>query len=398
MTRLALSLLAYTFSLAVVCAVAVPVSAADSGAAPVLVELDHAGLLRDREAFLSDAPSGRAARAGLLRKADETLAQPALSVMDKRAVPPSGDKHDFYAIGQLAWPNPKTPDGMPWIRRDGAPNPAARGDDYDKARYNLTVERINTLAAAWHLTREEKYAARAATLLRTWFTEPATRMNPHFRYASALPGVHDGMYIGIIEGVVLVRMVDHVNLLAHSESWTPADNDALRGWFREYTAWLLESDFGKQEAAMANNHGIWYAAQVATFSLYSGDRDRAKFALDLARRQIGRQITADGSFPAEMKRVRSRMYTAYALRAFAVTARCGDYLGEDLWHYRAENGRRLELAFDYFAPFLREEKDWPGHTGPDRHLARALRPFYRRASEIYGTPDLAQTAAFLEKL
>ncbi|RRK00517.1 alginate lyase [Opitutaceae bacterium TAV4] len=380
------------------CAFPLALASALAGDAPFLATLDHATLLRDSEAFRAGDTSARASHASLLRKADEALTQPALSVMDKHAVPASGDKHDFYAIGKYAWPNPKTPDGMPWFRRDGPENPAAKGDDYDKVRYNLTVERINTLATAWHLTREEKYAAKAADLLRAWFIAPATRMNPNFKYASALPGVHDGMPIGIIEGVVLVRMVDYVNLLALSPSWTPADNDALRAWFRDYTTWLLESDFGKRESAEASNHGVWYAAQVARFSIYTGDRDRAKLAFTLARRAIANQIAPDGGLPREMKRVRSLMYTTYALRAFVTVARCGDYLGEDLWRYQAANGRRLENLFDYLSPFFREEKNWPGHTTPDRKTARSMLSLFRQAAEIYQTPGLTKTVAFLEKL
>lgn len=396
MTRPALTLLACALSLAVTSAVAVTVSATDSS--PFLATLDHAALLRDSEAFRAGESSVRTSQAGLLRKADEALAQPALSVMDKHAVPASGDKHDFYAIGKYAWANPKTSDGMPWIRRDGPENPAAKGDDYDKVRYNLTVDRINTLAAAWFLTHEEKYAAKAAALLRAWFIEPDTRMNPNFKYSSALPGVHDGMPIGIIEGVVLVRMVDYVNLLALSPCWTSTDDEALRAWFSDYTTWLLKSDFGRKEATAASNHGVWYAAQVARFSIYCGATDQAKSVLALARRQIGDQIAADGSLPREMKRVRSLMYTTYALRAFITVARCGDYLGEDIWHYQADNGRRIELIFNYLSPFFREEKSWPGHDTPDRKTARSMITLFQQASVIYQTPGLTETVAFLKKL
>lgn len=73
------------------------------------------------------APELWAGRAELLRAADALLSATPLSVMDKSGCAASGDKHDFFAIGKLAWANPKTADSLPWIRRDGPANPAAAG-------------------------------------------------------------------------------------------------------------------------------------------------------------------------------------------------------------------------------------------------------------------------------
>ena len=52
----------------------------------------------------------------LIKEADACLALKPETVTDGM-LPPSGDKHDFYAIGKYAWPNPKSADGMPYIRR-----------------------------------------------------------------------------------------------------------------------------------------------------------------------------------------------------------------------------------------------------------------------------------------
>ena len=53
----------------------------------------------------------------LLEEADQYLFLEPEKVTDGDT-PPSGNNHDFYAIGRYSWTNPNTPDSMPWIRKD----------------------------------------------------------------------------------------------------------------------------------------------------------------------------------------------------------------------------------------------------------------------------------------
>ncbi|RRJ94596.1 alginate lyase [Opitutaceae bacterium TAV4] len=335
-------------------------SAAAETSPPALVNIDYADLLAIRAGIQSGQPDLNAATQALLKEATSHLAATPDSVVNKTRLPPSGDKHDFYAIGDYSWPNPNTPDGMPWIRRDGHSNPDTKGPDYDKRLYTVMRIRVNALALAWFYSnpQDERYAAKAADILRTWFIEPTTRMNPNFNYSSSLPGVYDGMAIGVIEGAELIGLLDSVKLLTTSQSWTPADNAALQRWFFDYTTWLLESSFGKEELRSNSNHGIWYDAQIAAFSVYSGDTARAREAVLRGHDRIAQQMSPDGSLPQELKRNRSLNYSIYALRAFTALARCGDIIGEDLWHYRTSDGRGLEKGFAFIAPYLANEKNW----------------------------------------
>ncbi len=320
------------------------------------------------------APSEAEALASLVREAEALHALPPLSVMDKKLTAASGDKHDFFAIGKLAWANPDTANGMPWIRRDGAHNPAAFGSDYDKAHYDTTLQRIHVLALAWHHTRDERHAAKAVSLIRAWFIDPATRMNPNFKYASALPGVHDGMPIGIIEGVVLIKFIDDVKLLAGSASPTSADVAALKRWFADYTAWLLESEAGQEEGRATSNHGVWYAAQVATYALFTRDHRHVAPMIDLGRQILDAMQNDEGGFPKELSRRQSMHYSIYMLSAFVSLARCGEQSGDpenDLWHYVSPQGRSLKQGLVWIAPYLAREKPWP-FEDIDRDLSKSI--------------------------
>lgn len=329
------------------------------------------------------------ARKKLIETADKLLKVTPLKVVDGD-IPPSGNRNDFFAIGKLAFPNPNTANGMPYIRKDGVTNPEADGDRYDLSRYNTTLSRINDLSLAWFYTQDEKYAKKAADLLRIWFLNPGTRMNPNLNNASALPGVYDGMPIGIIFGVALIRMVDHVQLLSLSKSWTPADHLALKKWFGAYRDWLLESNLGKQEAKGNNNHGSWYAAQVAAFSIFNDENEKAKPMIELAKKQIAQQLADDGSLPREYVRQRSLHYSIYGLQAFTYLARCADLVEENLWDYQTVGKKNLELAFTFLYPYVTYAKEWPWkNIAKGQSLGRGVLEIYQWASRKYPKSEMA---------
>jgi hypothetical protein len=122
-------------------------------------------------------------RARVLRAADAYLAEDPITITASRAPRSAGGLHDFFSEGDYWWPDPENPGG-PYIQRDGLSNP----DNFlDHRRYLMRVSlHVPTLAAAWKLTRDAGYAHHAARHLRGWFIDPATRMNPHLRYAQAI--------------------------------------------------------------------------------------------------------------------------------------------------------------------------------------------------------------------
>src|SRR5213078_434466 len=59
----------------------------------------------------------------LERDAQKALPSGPFSVVTKDATPPSGDKHVYMSQAPYFWPDPKSPNGLPYIRRDGERNP-----------------------------------------------------------------------------------------------------------------------------------------------------------------------------------------------------------------------------------------------------------------------------------
>lgn len=364
---------------------------------PTLIHSDYMELTSIRDKVKANEASLMPAYSALITEATSYLKQPAESVMNKVHTPPSGDKHDFFAIGKYAWPNPDTPDGMPFIRRDGYTNPGAHSDEYDLGPHFNMCLKVNTLALAYFYSGSEVYAAKATELLRVWFINPETRMNPNFKYASSLPGVNDGMAIGIIEGVKMIGLLDSVNLLMQSINWTQADNEALKQWFNAYSDWLLESSPGKEEYCATDNHGSWYAAQVAAFSIYSGNLERAREMMERAKWQIDVQFTTEGGLHRELKRNRAMLYSLFGLSAFVSLARCGDVLGVDLWRYETSDGRGIKLGFDFLAPYLAEEVPWAWQN-IDNEINGLAVQLTRRAEKVYASSRLAGVSKHLTTL
>src|SRR6185369_16903381 len=102
------------------------------------------------------------------RDADKALKVGPFSVMQKERTPPGGDKHDYLSLAPYWWPDPKTKDGLPYIRRDGETNPESkRGTDANTI--GTMAGAVETLAMEYYFTGEERYAERAALLVRAWF-------------------------------------------------------------------------------------------------------------------------------------------------------------------------------------------------------------------------------------
>ena len=315
--------------------------------------------------------------------ANKALALQPLSVMDKPRAGASGDKHDYFSQAPYFWPNPTNASGLPYIRKDGSRNPESGNEFSDAPRMGRMADAVGTLAFAFYFAGDERHAAHAAELLRTWFLDPATRMNPNFNQAQAVPGVNDGRGIGMIESRSLMEVCDAVGLLAASTNWTAADNAAMQQWIREFLDWAQTSKNGKAERMAKNNHGSWYDAQTAHMALFVGETNLAQRIVESAKtNRIALQIKPDGTQPLELARENSFGYSRFNLQALFTVATLGEHAGVDLWHFQSEEGASVRAALDYLLPFVEQpEKEWPHERS--RKDERTLGFVARKATAVY---------------
>ncbi len=281
------------------------------------------------------------------------------SVVDKAITPPSGDKHDYMSYSRYWWPNPDTPDGLPYVRRDGVVNRELLSQG-DRVRIGAFFEDIELLVLAAYLIDEQKYAPHAMHLLRTWFIDPKTRMNPNLNFGQAVPGRAEGRGVGIIDTRDFIRVLDALALLDAVDAMPESDHQALQAWFATYLDWLVTSTLGAEERAQENNHGSWYAAQAARIALFVNRPEMArKFISDVKSQRIPSCIKPDGSQPQELGRTRSLHYSLFNLSALFTVARLGEQTNIDLWHDETGGPSRLKQGLDFLVPSIRQPSRWP---------------------------------------
>lgn len=324
---------------------------------------------------------------------DRLLDVQPLSVMMKEKTPASGDKHDYMSIARYYWPDPTKPDGLPYINRDGESNPEL--DKFDRNRLGETAGRVTTLTLAWYFSGDERYAQKATELLRVWFFNKDTRMNPHLEYAQVAMGHNGnkGRSYGVIDTYSFVEMLDAVALLEQSKSFTNKDSKQLKAWFSKLLDWMLTSQQGKDEAAATNNHSIAFDAQAISFTLYVGNLKVARDIINaLPEKRMFPQIEPDGRMPRELQRTRAFHYSQYNLTHIVDILTMGQKLGIYLDNAASADGRSFYKAMDFLAGYTgKPQSEWPykeigNWTETQQNFCRDL---YRTAVYIgkEGTPE-----------
>ncbi|MDQ1073438.1 alginate lyase family protein [Streptomyces canus] len=339
--------------------------AAQTAPPPHTAVLDGARLQQTKARLDRGDPQLRRAVKALTVRADKWLDQGPWTVVDKPRPAPGGDVHDYLSQAPYWWPSqPPTADnpwGCPYVQRDGERNPEVDSGT-DRQDVEKTFDSAYDLSLAWYYTGEKRYARKAGQVLRTWFLDPATRMNPHLDHAQFIPCKYDGRAIGIIDfSQSYTSVLDALALLdTGAPGWSGKDRTGMTEWNTDFLGWLKDSDFGKQEAAATNNHGTFYDMLLAGLAYATGDRALARSTvLDARGKRIAPQIAADGSQPQELTRTRSWHYSTFDLVAYTRLAAIGRHVGVDLWAYRGPNGQSLFKAVDYLLPAATGAAAWP---------------------------------------
>jgi Alginate lyase len=292
-------------------------------------------------------------RPRVLKGAAKYLKEQPITVTAASSPRSAGGKHDYFSEGDYWWPDPKNPDG-PYIQRDGMSNPD-NFNDHRLALIRLSLI-VPSLAAAYQLTHDRKYADHAARHLRAWFIDEATRMNANLQYAQAIHGRFTGRGTGIIDTLHLVEIARATPRLDLSA----ADLDGVKKWFAAYLEWITTHPYGITERDAKNNHGTCWVTQMAAFAQLTGNatltdycRNRYKTVL------IPNQEAADGSFPQEQARTKPYGYSLFNLDAMAIAVQTLTTREDNLWTWQLPDGRGMARAMAYMFPFIADKSKWP---------------------------------------
>lgn len=267
----------------------------------------------------------------------------------------SGNPHDYFSQGPYWWPNPEDPDG-PFIRRDGEIYPGRFNDHH--AWFGQLADTVLALATSGYYLEEKPFLDRAAELLRVWFIDEKTRMNPHMRYGQLIPGICDGRPIGLIE----INSVDRIIHALGFFSEEPDYADLLAGmrvWIGEMLDWLLiPGGFAEEECRNGNNHAtlvLWRTWSRLRFSRPRGcdSRLRKMVSRSAFAPNCGGRLLAQGT----------GAYTQLSLHPlrlgpFALICEVMLKYGINLWNEENAQGGSLRKAAAFLLPAVENPFSW----------------------------------------
>ncbi|WP_128911075.1 alginate lyase family protein [Granulicella sibirica] len=277
----------------------------------------------------------------ILRLGDEALGQTTPAITSLAGPHTPGTSHDYFS------------------------NDAFTGH---REALRLLCVRVAALAAAFGISKDDKYASAAVEPLRAWFITPATRMTPNLNFARVVPDATQaptGTPEGLIEAVFLAELAQALVFLNASQVLTDADLAGLKSWFAAYLTWLTEpGDSGPRIAALArdlrNHHGSSWLLQTVAIARFTGNdavlsdcRHRFKTVT------LRAQVVMLGNFPAEL--TTPNPYRNSLLNLDLLTGACELMATpfETLWDYELQDGPGMRAAIAYFFPFIQKRSAWP---------------------------------------
>lgn len=293
----------------------------------------------------------------VIEKAEKALEEPIPHITDISSDRSEGGLHDYYSNGDYWWPDPDTPDGLPYIRRDGETNP----DNFNGHRTMLRHMRTNTvfLTAACELTGEERFGKQAVKILYEFFLDEKTKMNPHLEYAQAIPGVCSGRGIGVIDTLHLADVVFTAEKLWSMKMMKESIYKGLQKWFASYLGWMLTSVNGMEEMNTINNHSICFFVQAAAFALFTDNEKIVDFCRKQYQNVLLKQMAEDGSFPEELGRTKPYSYSIFVMDNMVSLCQLLSKPDDNLWEYQLEEGKGIQKGLEFIVPYVLDKSSWP---------------------------------------
>jgi hypothetical protein len=262
---------------------------------------------------------------------------------------------------------------------------------------------LDNLSMAYYFSDDIKYANKAKSIIKTWFIDEATRVNPNINYGQGIPGEFEGRRAGMIEWRSISTVVNTIQLLASQNVLNEKELQVLNAWLMNYYTWVKTNKMGIENDNGEQNHSTCYDYQLVGLARYLGLNAEAKSRLEAAKvKRIATQIRPDGTQPKELGRTKSIHYSTMNLRIMTFVAEMGMPLGVDLWNYSTDDGRSMKNAFEFLRPFAEGKEKWPytqiTEGGPAEAIEKEMIPLFSIASTIFNEALIGENVNTFENL
>ncbi|MBU0476262.1 MAG: alginate lyase family protein [Bacteroidetes bacterium] len=264
--------------------------------------------------------------------------------------------NDYYSDSPYWWP--VEGDSLaPYIRKDGERNP----DRFMNHKNELAkfYKGLFALAFYSYFTNNMDYGKQANNILRVWFIDEATKMNPNLKYSQLIRNKTNRRGVGIIDGRRLAVLTEAIILLKMNNQLEEDVYSGIQKWYADFFIWLTTSYYGLDEMNRGNNHGTWWTYQVASLSSILKNTDMiVKLGEHSKHFLLDNQIDENARQPLEEERTRSLSYSIFNLTAHSFLNSILLKNNIDNWNYINENGVTLINVIDYLIPFVKEPSSW----------------------------------------
>ncbi|QHV99876.1 alginate lyase family protein [Spirosoma endbachense] len=292
----------------------------------------------------------------ILSEASWAMQQQPITITAQTSPRSAGGKHDFFSESDYFWPNPENLTG-PYKEIDGKTNPE---NFLAHRKAMIRFSRImGALGSAYKLTGDGKYVKQALAHCKAWFSDTATRMNPHLQYAQAVRNGVTGRSWGIIDTIHFMEVVQALVVMEKSKAADRQTLAATRHWFTQYINWLTTHENGRKEMEATNNHATCWVMQVAAFARFTGDTAMLNLCRERYKTILLGQMADDGSFPREMKRTKPYGYAIFNLDAMTMICQIASDRKDDLWSYQTADGKGIKKGISFLYPYLADKSSWP---------------------------------------
>jgi len=288
----------------------------------------------------------------IIKNAEIVLNKREVSVAEKKLLPASKNRNDYYSLATYWWPDVNKGKDAPYIRKDGQANPS-RLEISDFTYLKRICEDIRTLGYAYYFTSDKKYAEKAEKLLYTWFVNPTTKMNPNLEFSQVILGKNNnkGRAEGLIDTKNFVYMLEGVELMSTDGGLSNGTIADLKKWFSEYLNWLVNSPIGQKGGALKNNLATTYYLQVLAYSKFIDIDKNRTLAQSIINKGVKNLLTAQfdnyGRQPLELTRTNSWSYSVSNLTYWFNIANLAEDFGIDLWNFTPKNKKILASGLTY---------------------------------------------------
>lgn len=249
----------------------------------------------------------------------------------------------------------------------------------DRARLQLMIDCVCSLALDAHLNSNQASAGHAALLVRTWFLDPATAMIPDGAYARLSSVEPDrNLLDAALDFRDLYPLIDALTLLQRQGCFSLAEQQQIEEWFDAFLSWLAAGSTPFLSQHNASPACTWYHLLMLAIAAFRGRRNVAAQVFDNLPGLLASQFRPDGSPRSANAESLLHHEQLFNLQAWCNLAVLSSALGRDLLTFAESHGIGLRAVLAHACGHL------PDQPSPESSLSASL---WLQAMQAMALPD-----------